>query len=164
MKSIYVWTSSYYNTAQLDFSLNGFCFWLVKPFKRKSSLWWSEQYFCRSLQACSFEIEVKLLVGPAHLTNTDPVDACLSSQLFHHQSLLLDLLEFSLMGKHDSLQSERRVSVSGMLIDQSPGPDWNSLVASRYSVCSQYRLRHTGNSSVPLLRSFSLQNKLSDNL
>lgn len=47
---------SLYNRAQLDFSLNGFCFWLANPFIRKSSFPWSVQYFCRSLQACNREV------------------------------------------------------------------------------------------------------------
>ena len=47
---------SLYKRAQLDFSLNGFCFWLANPFIRKSSFPWSVQYFCRSLQACINEV------------------------------------------------------------------------------------------------------------
>ena len=36
-----------------------------------------------------------------HLAHADPVDARLSPELLHHQPLLLDLLKFSLVRKHD---------------------------------------------------------------
>ena len=38
-----------------------------------------------------------------YLAHTHPVDARFPPELFYHQSLLLDLLEFSLMRKHDFL-------------------------------------------------------------
>lgn len=69
-------------------------------------MWWSEQNFCRSLQACShfviemFELETAQCLS-THLAHADPVDARLSPELLHHQPLLLDLLKFSLVRKHD---------------------------------------------------------------
>ena len=103
---------SLYKTAQLDFSLNGFCFWLANPFIRKSSFPWSVQYFCRSLHACkigreSYELDHDVLVF--HLAHGDPVDGRLSSKLLNKLPLLLKLLHFSFVRKH-FLQSIKRLS------------------------------------------------------
>ena len=164
--------TDFYKTAQLDFSLNGFCFWLVKPFKRKSSLWWSEQNFCRSLQACShfviemFELEtaqcpltwltLTLLMLASRLSCSTISLCCWICWSFlswgNMMSLVLGLKYSRLSGEW---QCGNVAMCVKMLTDQSPGRDWDRENQSAHTPGIQPA--NTG-------QSFSQHNKLSATL